>query len=58
MQLPAKDHSFTMLDAFLMVRIVNPAAHHSDRPSAGYGVRNYRQEWEGTPSMPRRLIVE
>jgi hypothetical protein len=35
MQLSTKDDSFTMLGASLMVRIVNPAVHHSDRPRAG-----------------------
>ena len=38
MQLPTKDLSFTMLGGSLMVRIVNSAVHHSDRPSAGYGL--------------------
>jgi hypothetical protein len=36
-----KDDSFTMLGASLMVRIVNPGVHHSDRPSAGYGVQAF-----------------
>jgi hypothetical protein len=39
MQLSTKDDSFTMFGASLMVRIANPAVDHSDRPSAGYGVR-------------------
>jgi hypothetical protein len=37
-QLSTKDDSFTMLGASLMVRIVDPAVHHSYRPSAGYGI--------------------